>query len=86
MEKFYLLYNNKKQEKLLTTANSEEKLKEETEYYTEGVWFSYTVKEGTNLAENEKEVKGIVFPTTAKVREISSKFAAAQKPDFKWLK
>lgn len=84
MEKFYALYNNKNQEKLLTTADSEEKLKNETEYYTSGVWFSYDRKENSNLIENEKEMKNIKFPEIAKERE-HFKIGEEKKPNFKWV-
>jgi hypothetical protein len=84
MEKFYALYNNKNQEKLLTTANSEEKLKLETEYYTGGVWFSYDKKEDSNLIENEKEMKGIKFPEIAKQREYKNT-DTEKKSNFKWV-
>jgi hypothetical protein len=67
--KFYVLYDSKDQKKLLTTADSDEKMKSETEYYTSGVWFSFDTKENSNLLENEKEIKGIKFPAEPKQRE-----------------
>ena len=84
MEKFYLLYSNKNQEKLHTTASSEEKMKNETEYYSSGVWFSYDQKEGSNLLENEKEMKGIKFPEVPKVR-VRYGEEEDKKTKFKWL-
>lgn len=70
--KFYVLYNNKEQSKLLTTANSPEKLKNETEFYSEGFWFEYDRKEESNLIENEKEMKGIKFPKEPKSRDVKN--------------
>jgi len=67
-EKYYLLYDNKNQTKLLATANSLENLKNETEYYSEGTWFEYDQKINSNLLENEKEMKGIKFPKEPKER------------------
>jgi len=67
-EKYYLLYDNKNQTKLLATANSLENLKNETEYYSEGIWFEYDQKINSNLLENEKEMKGIKFPKEPKER------------------
>ena len=84
MTKFYCLYNNKKQEKLLTTANNEEKLLAETEYYVSGTWFSYDIKDGSNLLENEKEMKGIKFPEVAKERNLKE-IGSVKKQEFKWV-
>ncbi len=84
MAKFYCLYNNKKQEKLLTTADSEEKLKSETEFYTGGVWFSYDTKEGSNLIQNEKKQKKIQFPEVAKERNLKE-IGSVKKQEFKWV-
>lgn len=82
MGKFYLLYNNKQQTKLLTTAANEEIMKEESEYYTSGVWFSYDSKEGSNLIENEKEIKNSTFPIEPKVRV---EYSESKNNNFKWL-
>lgn len=81
--KFYLLYNNRQQEKLLTMAENEEVLKEETEYYLTGVWFSYDMKENSNMLENEKEVKGIKFPQQAKERK--KLWEETKNINFKWV-
>jgi hypothetical protein len=83
MKKYYLLYDNKNQNKLLTTASDEEKLKMETEYYSTGVWFSYDMKDGSNLLENEKEVKRIKFPEVPKVRVRYGE--EEKKITFKWV-
>lgn len=82
--KFYLLYNNKQQEKLLTTASSYERLTGETQYYSEGVWFEYEYKDGSNFLFNEKLMKGINFPTEPKKREVKE-FGGDVKPTFKWV-
>lgn len=84
MAKFYCLYNNKKQEKLLTTASDEEKLLAETEYYVSGTWFSYDTKVDSNLLENEKEMKGIKFPEVAKQRNLKE-IGSTKKQEFKWV-
>lgn len=82
--KFYLLYNDDQQSKLLTTASSEEKIKSETEYYTNGIWFEYDQNDGSNFLFNEKKVKGIKFPFEAKLRVIKD-FAPVKKEVFKWV-
>jgi len=84
MDKFYLLYDNKKQDKLLSMAANEEKLKNETEYYNTGVWFSYDQKENSNILDNEKLMKNIEFPAQAKLRE-SYLEIKNKKIEFKWL-
>jgi hypothetical protein len=81
--KYYLLYSNEEQEKFLSTADNDEKLKSETEYYTTGVWFSYDKKENSNLLENEKKMKGIKFPEVAKER---IRYSEEGKTNSKWLK
>lgn len=83
MSKFYLLYNNKQQEKLLTTARNEEQIKLESEYYTFGAWFRYDEIENSSVIENEKEIKGIKFPAVAKIREKYSE--ASKKLNLKWV-
>lgn len=82
MGKFYLLYNNKQQTKLLTMAENEDVMKEETEYYSDGVWFSYDTKEGSNLLENEKEIKNTTFPIEPKIRE---PYTESKNNNFKWV-
>lgn len=82
--KFFLLYNNKQQEKLLTTASSEDKIKSETEYYNSGVWFSYESKLGSNLLENEKEMKDIEFPVEPRNRD-QKNVGSEEKIKFKWV-
>lgn len=83
MSKFYLLYNNKQQEKFLSMAASEENMKEESEYYITGVWFSYDSKDGSNLLENEKEIKNTFFPKEPKVR---ARYGEVEKNiTFKWV-
>jgi hypothetical protein len=83
MDKFYLLYSNKKQEKLLSMAKNEEKMIEETEYFSNGTWFAYDAKVDSNLLENEKEMKGIKFPAEPKVR---ARYCEEDKKiNFKWV-
>ncbi len=65
-------------------ADSLEKVNSETEYYTEGKWYSYDTKEGSNLLENEKELKGIKFPEVAKQRNLKE-LTGAKKQEFKWV-
>jgi len=83
MAKYYLLYDNKNQNKLLSMAANEEILKSETEYYSTGVWFSYDCKENSNVLENEKEMKGIKFPEVPKVRVRYGE--EEKKITFKWV-
>lgn len=82
--KFYLLYNDEKQSKLLTTASSEENVNSETLYYTEGVWFEYDQREASNHLFNEKKMKGIKFPAEAKLRVVKN-FGSEKKESFKWV-
>ena len=53
---------------MLVSANNLEEVAAESEYYTSGQWFQYNTKEGSNILENEKELKGIKFPEVAKER------------------
>jgi len=84
LTKYYLLYNNEEQSKLLTTAPTEEKLKEETEFYTDGVWFEYDSNDGSNHLFNEKKMSGIEFPAEPKKRT-QSEFRPEKKIEFKWI-
>jgi len=83
--KYYLLYNNKAQEKLLSSANSEDKLKEETNYYSGGTWFEYDIVDGSNVLLNEKVKSGIKFPKQPKERDLF-KESTKTKPKGIWLK
>lgn len=83
-EKWYALYSDMNHSKLLTTASTLEKLQAETEYYTEGVWFEYDQKPGTNTIFNERPMSGILFPKEAKKREYKE-FGPAGKANFKWV-
>lgn len=59
--KYYSLYENKDQKKLLAAAYSKEELKEVSLEYTGGTWFEYDVEieEGkTDLMYNERLYKG----------------------------
>lgn len=82
--KFYLLYSDEQQSKLLTTASSDEKMKIETDYYTNGVWFEYDQNDGSNFLFNEKKIKGIKFPSEAKLRVVKDFGSKDMKP-FKWV-
>ncbi len=83
--KFYLLYTDKQQTKLLTTASSKEILESESEYYDSGVWFEYDTTE-SNRITNEKTVKGVLFPKEPKQREYKKEEAVVPKiAGFKWL-
>lgn len=82
--KFYLLYKDDNQSKLLTTASSEEKRLSETEFYSEGTWFEYDQNDGSNFLFNEKKMKGIKFPTEPKVRDVKE-FGTTPKASFKWV-
>lgn len=81
MKKYYLLYNGNK---FLSMADSLEKVNSETEYYTEGTWYSYDTKEGSNLLTNEKVLKGIKFPEVAKQRNLKE-LTGGKKQEFKWV-
>ena len=68
-KKFYLLYNNKNQDILRASAESEEQIIEESQYYAEGVWFVYD-QIGENQILNERIYrKKIKFPETPLERE-----------------
>lgn len=82
--KFYCLYSDRDQTKFLSMAPTLEKLKEETEYWGEGVWFEYTHKDGSNLLENETEMAGIEFPKEPKKR-LLKEFEGTPKSNFKWV-
>jgi len=83
--KYYLLYNNKAQDKLLSTASSEEKLIEETSYYSGSTWFEYDTHLGSNLLFNEKIKTGIKFPKEPKKREYFKQSTSTKSKNF-WVK
>jgi hypothetical protein len=83
--KFYILYTDKQQSKLLTTANTKEKLESETLYYGNGVWFEYDNTENSNLIINEKILKGVVFPEEPKKREYKEYDKQPDVKNLKWL-
>lgn len=91
LEKWYCLYSDKKQTKFLAAVGgSLEDVKAETEYFTQGVWFEYDQRPGSNLLFNEKILKaeGIKFPTEAKLRvERGGAWDAepAKIAEFKWV-
>ncbi|NJO62637.1 MAG: hypothetical protein HC836_31735 [Richelia sp. RM2_1_2] len=66
-KKFYLLYNNKNQEKLLSTAKTLEEIQEESQYFSAGAWFE--CDDNNNVLSNEKYKSGIKFPKEPKIRE-----------------
>jgi len=78
--KYYTLYTDKQQTKLLAAVPSLEEVKSESEYYTAGVWFEYDQKVGSSLLFNEKVLTGVTFPKEAKKREVSK-----YDSDFKWI-
>jgi len=82
--KFYCLYSDSDQTKFLSMASTLEKLKEESEYWSEGVWFEYTHKDGSNLLENETEMAGIEFPKDPKKRSFKE-IEGTPKTAFKWV-
>ncbi len=82
--KFYLLYNNKAQDKFISMASSLEKITEESQFHENGAWFEYDMKEDSSFLFNEKYVKGIEFPKEPKKREYGE-FNPAPKAKFKWL-
>lgn len=82
--KFFLLYSDEKQSKLLSTAVDLDMVKSESEYYTKGTWFEYDLKENSNVLHNEKVVKAIAFPESPKQRHFTHEDSG--KVEFKWLK
>jgi hypothetical protein len=85
LEKYYALYSDKEQTKLLSLASSIEKVRIETEYHSAGVWFEYDQKPGSNFLFNERILQGIEFPKEPKKREYGSHFDSPTKPNFKWV-
>lgn len=82
-EKVFCLYSNKEQEKLLAMAYSEEQISEESQYYSNGVWFEYDAIENSNLIENEKLYKKKVsFPNTPAERPRFTE----NKEDYRWIR
>jgi hypothetical protein len=80
-KKWYSLYNNESQDKLLACASSEEKIKEVSEFYATGVWFEYD--DINNILHNERLYGGKVsFPETPKAR---SREVVPPKKEFKWV-
>jgi hypothetical protein len=75
MEKYYLLYNNEDQDKLLAAASSEQQIKDESQFYTDGVWFEYDDDNG-NLLNEKKYRKKVKFPNEPlkreRIREVKS--------------
>ena len=61
--KTYCLYDNKDQDNLLAMAYDNETIKEETKFYTKGVWFEYDDTVDYNVILNERKCrKRIKFP------------------------
>ena len=85
LEKYYALYTDKQQTKLLSLAASIEQIKEETEYHSEGVWFEYDQKPGSNLLLNERLLsEKIVFPKEPKKRFYKD-YDSKEHGNFKWV-
>jgi len=55
--KTYCLYNNKEQETLLAMTYEEDGIKDESKYYSEGVWFEYDNVLDSNSIINERKYK-----------------------------
>lgn len=66
-EKFYLLYEDKDQSKLLATASSEKEIPEESEYYSNGYWFEYDLDKGKFLTNEKPYKKKVEFPEEPKI-------------------
>jgi hypothetical protein len=80
--KVYLLYTDKEQTELLAMATDLEGVEEESQYYTDGVWFVYDETDGRYI-DNEKRLrKKITFPETPKERLLYWE----KKEDYKWIK
>lgn len=79
-KKWYSLYTNKAQEKLLACASSEEQLMEVTQYYSGGTWFEYD--DNNNRLTNEKLYKSVKFPKEPKEKP---RYEDNKKINFKWV-
>lgn len=67
----YCLYDDKDQTTLIAMAYSEEQLKEETKYYSSGVWFEYDNVIDSNYILNERKYsKRVRFPKEPLKREM----------------
>lgn len=68
MEKYWLLYSDKDQTKLLASAQEEDQIDFESQYYSKGCWFEYDTEISPNKTEyliNERKYsKAIKFPET----------------------
>lgn len=65
----YCLYDNKEQDNLLAIAYDEDQIKEETKYYSKGVWFESDNVIDNNIMVNERKYKKrIRFPKEPKLR------------------
>ncbi len=84
LQKFYLLYSDEKQSKILSMARDLEVLENETEYFNQGTWFEYDHKENSNFLFNEKKLNGITFPTEPKKRNYNE-IGSDRKLAFKWV-
>ena len=66
MEKYWLLYSDKDQTKLLASAYEEDQLDFESQYYSKGCWFEYDIETSKNetdfLINERKYIKTIIFP------------------------
>ena len=69
--KSYCLYTDVEQSQLLACADSVEQLEEVSQFYEDGVWFSYDVveKNGTEYLYDEEIYPFKNFPDNPKLRE-----------------
>lgn len=82
MKKYYCLYSDKNQTKLLACAESKEQLLEESQYYKEGQWFEYDIDPNNEKKiENEKLYKFNKFPKEPKNRP----FHIPEDKHYKWV-
>ena len=61
MDKFYCLYSDASQEKLLACADDIDGVIAESKFYSEGCWFEYDMEDNHNLY-NEREFGYDQFP------------------------
>lgn len=66
-KKYYCLYTDELQTRLLAIAESKEQIKEETQYYSDGCWFEYNLVDDKFLVD-EKILRRYKFPKEAKER------------------
>lgn len=81
----YCLYDNKEQDNLLTMAYSEEEVKEESKFYSSGVWFVGDNTIDSNMVLNERRYKKrIKFPDKPEKRPSYHEIQEEIKLNSKW--